>query len=96
MTKQGYIYILTNERKTVLYIGVTSDLQKRVYQHKNGLGSVFTKKYRLKNLVHFEVFSCIVSAIEREKALKGITRKKKEALISIVNPLWQDLSLDMF
>ncbi len=92
MSNQGYVYILTNKNKTVLYIGVTSDLRKRIYQHACGLGSVFTSKYKLKMLVYFEVFESIVLAIQREQSLKGKTRKKKEDIIFSVNPEWKDLS----
>ena len=91
MSKQGYIYILTNKNKTVLYIGVTSDLRNRIYQHTCGLGSVFTSRYKLTMLVYFEVYESIVLAIQREKSLKGKTRKKKEDLIFSVNPEWKDL-----
>jgi len=96
MLKQSYVYILTNLRKTVLYIGVTSNLKKRISDHESGCGSAFTRKYKVKQLVYFEVFEDISFAIQREKSLKGITRKKKEALISSVNPTWQDLGLTLF
>lgn len=92
MKKQGYVYILTNKNKTTLYIGVTSDLQRRFYEHNNGTGSEFTKKYKLISLIYYEMFDDIISAIEREKCLKGKSRKKKELLISMQNPDWEDLS----
>ena len=91
MEKKGYIYILTNSKNTVLYVGVTSDLIKRVYEHKNNFVEGFTKKYNLKKLVYFEVFEDIVSAITREKQIKGWLRIKKIALIEKANLSWDDL-----
>lgn len=96
MLKQGYVYILTNKRKTVLYIGVTSNLQRRIAEHKSGCGSLFARKYHLNQLVYFEAFEDIHSAIAREKSLKGITRNKKETLISSINPTWRDLTSSIF
>jgi len=89
--KKGYVYILTNSKNTVLYVGVTSDLVKRIYEHKNSFVEGFTKKYNLKKLIYFEVFGDIVSAITREKQIKGWLRIKKIALIEKVNPSWNDL-----
>ncbi len=89
--KHGYVYILTNVHNKVLYTGVTSDLVKRVYEHKNNLVDGFTKKYNVHKLVHFEVFDDIVSAITREKQIKGWLRSKKMALIETKNPEWKDL-----
>jgi len=89
--KKGYIYILTNTKNTVLYVGVTSNLIKRIYEHQNNFVEGFTKKYNLKKLVYFEVFGDIVSAITREKQIKGWLRIKKMALIEKVNPNWVDL-----
>jgi len=89
--KKGYVYILTNSKKTVLYVGVTSNLVKRIYEHKNSFVEGFTKKYNLKELIYFEVFEDIVSAITREKQIKGWLRIKKIALIEKVNPNWNDL-----
>jgi len=80
--KQYYIYILTNYTNNVLYIGVTSDLIKRIYQHKNNLVDGFTKKYNIKKLVYFEVCGDAYEAIKREKQLKGGSRKKKIELIT--------------
>jgi putative endonuclease len=76
----------------VLYIGMTSDLQERVWQHKNGVFEGFTKKYKCHRLVFFERFSHVAHAIRREKQLKGWTRVRKIALIESMNPRWQDLS----
>ncbi|MFH1245183.1 MAG: GIY-YIG nuclease family protein [Candidatus Omnitrophota bacterium] len=88
---QGYVYILTNIHNKVLYTGVTSDLVKRVYEHKNKLVDGFTKKYNVHKLVHFEVFDDIMTAIGREKQIKGWLRKKKIVLIEGNNPEWKDL-----
>ena len=87
-----YVYILSNWDDSVLYIGVTSNLPKRLYEHKNGLVEGFTKKYNVHKLVYFEGTTDAYSAIEREKQLKKWIRKKKEILISSVNPDWEDLS----
>ncbi len=92
MNKQGFVYIMANCVDTVLYIGVSSDLVKRVYQHKNGTGSVFTAKYNVNKLVYFEVFDDIYNAISREKHLKKLSRSKKNELIGRFNPAWRDLS----
>lgn len=91
MKKGGYIYILTNNHHTVLYIGVTSCLEKRLYEHRNYLIPGFTSKYKLHKLVYYEWYECIEDAIHREKQLKGKTRTKKEALINSQNPRWHEL-----
>jgi putative endonuclease len=85
------VYIMAS-RSGVLYIGVTSDLQTRVRQHKAGAFEGFSKKYRCHRLVYYERYDYIQAAIGREKQLKGIVRKKKIALIESVNPRWEDLS----
>ncbi|STQ86898.1 Eco57I restriction-modification methylase domain-containing protein [Helicobacter muridarum] len=87
----AYVYILTNTTKTTLYIGVTSNLNKRIYEHKNKLADGFTKKYNCSFLVYFESFDSITQAIEREKYLKGKKRDFKEKLINTINPKWLDL-----
>ena len=89
---QYYIYILTNKHKTVLYTGVTSDLIKRIYEHKNHLdkGS-FTARYNVEYLVHYEITTDVNSAIEREKQIKSWKRSKKDELIKKNNPQWVDL-----
>ncbi len=89
--KRGYVYILTNRWNRVLYTGVTSGLIKRVYEHKNKLADGFTQKYNVNKLVYYEIFGDIMSAIEREKQIKGWVRKKKIALIEKENPEWKDL-----
>jgi putative endonuclease len=90
--KGGYIYIITNEYNTTLYIGVTSSLKKRIFEHREKLDlTSFSARYNLKKLVYFESFDSIEEAIVREKQLKGGSRKKKEALIVANNPDWNDL-----
>ncbi|MBI5739158.1 MAG: GIY-YIG nuclease family protein [Nitrospirae bacterium] len=89
--KQYYVYIMTNRSKT-LYTGVTNNLERRVYEHKNKLVAGFTSKYNIDRLVYFEATQDINSAIAREKQLKGWLRAKKVALIEASNPEWQDLS----
>ena len=93
--KYGYVYIMTNRKDGTLYIGVTSDLIKRVYQHKNVLSEGFTKKYGLKKLVYYETCEEITAAIAREKQLKAGSRKKKIELIESINIDWRDLYLDL-
>ena len=88
-----YTYILTNSNRTVLYIGVTNDLQRRINEHKAGLSS-FTKKYNVHQLVYFEEYPDINAAIAREKQLKGWARAKKEALINSFNPNWTDIDIE--
>ena len=88
-----YVYILSNWDDSVLYIGVTNDLKRRLYEHKNHLVDGFTHKYNVTKLVYFEHTNDVRSAIEREKQLKGWTRAKKHTLIKKMNPFWKDLSL---
>lgn len=92
MKRGGFVYILTNKNKTVLYTGVTSDLKNRIWEHINKKYSdSFTAKYNLKVLVYFETFSTIEEAIHREKQIKAGSRKNKEALINSNNPGWNNL-----
>ena len=91
-----YVYIITNKRNTVLYVGVTNDLKRRMYEHKNKLIEGFSKKYNLSKLVYFEQTNDIYTAINREKQLKKWRREKKEWLINQMNPQWDDLSKDWF
>lgn len=93
--KNAYVYILTNEYNTVLYIGVTSNIIKRIYEHKNKVIDGFSKKYNLNKLVYYEIYEDIVSAIEREKFLKGKGRKYKIDLINKMNPNLNDLYNDI-
>ena len=89
-----FVYILSNWNDSVVYIGVTSNLPKRLYEHRNGLADGFTKKYNIHKLVYFEQTSDVYSAISREKQLKNWSRAKKNLLIEHLNPTWRDLSLD--
>ena len=87
-----YVYMLSNWDDSVLYIGVTSNLQRRLYEHRNGLADGFTKKYNIHKLVYFEATTDAYSAISREKQLKNWSRQKKNALVITQNPEWKDLS----
>ncbi len=89
--KRYYIYIMANRSKT-LYIGVTNNLERRLYEHKHQLVAGFTSMYKMTRLVYFEVMSDVYAAIAREKHLKGWLRTKKVALIESINPDWRDLS----
>jgi putative endonuclease len=92
MKRGGAVYIMTNNVNTALYIGVTEDLKKRVYEHRNNVfPDSFTAKYKLHKLVYFEGFHMIEEAIGREKQLKGGSRKSKVELILKFNPEWKDL-----
>ncbi len=93
--KYAYIYILTNKSNNVLYIGVTSDLKKRIWEHKNKVVDGFTKKYNIDKLVYFEAGENIESAIEREKQLKNWHREWKFNLIKAQNPEFKDLYYDI-
>ena len=86
--------MLTNWADSVLYIGVTSNLPKRLYEHRNGLADGFTKTYNVYKLVYYEETNYMRSALEREKELKKWSRAKKNALVNTMNPTWRDLSLD--
>ena len=85
------VYIITNKNNTVLYTGITSDLIKRIYQHKNKIIKGFSKRYNLEKLVYFEAFGDPESAIRREKQIKAGPRQKKLDLINRMNPDWNDL-----
>jgi putative endonuclease len=89
--KAGYVYIITNQRNTVLYTGVTSDLKKRVWQHKEKLVGGFTKRYNVDKLVYYEALADMTGAIAREKQIKGGSRQRKLDLINGMNPEWRDL-----
>ncbi len=89
--KQFYVYILSNKRNGTLYVGVTSDLLKRVYEHKSDLVDGFSKKYGIHNLVWYEQHKTAESAISREKQIKKWNRKWKLELIDRNNPFWEDL-----
>ena len=91
MYKTYYTYIMSNKNNTVLYIGVTNDIKRRVEEHKSGQIAGFTRKYNCHKLVHYEIFFDINQAIEREKILKGWIRKRKDELIDLHNPKREDL-----
>ncbi len=93
--KSYYVYIMTNRSKT-LYTGVTNNLERRVYEHKNKLVSGFTHKYNITKLVYYEETSDVNSALAREKQIKGWLRSKKMALIESENPEWKDLSHEWY
>ncbi|MEK7170523.1 MAG: GIY-YIG nuclease family protein [Patescibacteria group bacterium] len=89
------VYILANKRNGTLYTGVTSSLQRRLAEHKSGVIEGFTKKYHVHMLVYCEVYDDMYTAIDREKQIKGGSRKKKLNLIEKTNPLWRDMSDDI-
>jgi len=89
--RHGYVYLLTHRTNTVIYTGVTSNLQKRVYEHRQDLVKGFTSKYNAHKLVYYEIFDSITDAIIREKQIKGGSRNKKEDLIKNFNPEFRDL-----
>jgi len=91
-----YVYIMSNWNDKVIYIGATSNLEKRVYQHKNKTMEGFTKKYNVNKLVYFEDTTNVKEALEREKQLKKWSRQKKNDLINSMNPNWNDLSNDWY
>jgi len=91
MEKRPAIYMMASKRNGTLYVGVTSDLIKRVYQHKNSSSPGFSDRYNCKLLVYYEIHGDMLSAITREKQIKGGSRKKKLALIESINPKWLDL-----
>lgn len=96
MQKGGCVYIMANKGNKVLYTGVTSDLVSRVLEHKQGkYPNSFTSRYNVKKLVYYEIFPSIEEAIDREKQIKGGSRKKKEELINALNPEWRDLFEDI-
>jgi putative endonuclease len=91
MAKQYFVYILTNKNNTVLYVGVTNDLKRRIHQHKEKLADSFTNKYNINKLVYYETCADVKEAITREKQLKSGSREKKVVLIESLNPVWEDL-----
>jgi putative endonuclease len=91
MEKNYYIYIMTNKLNSVLYTGITKDLKKRCYEHKNKLVEGFTKNYNISKLIYYEIFKDVEHAIMREKQIKGGSRVKKIELVNKMNPKWRDL-----
>ena len=95
MEKQYYVYIMTNKNNTVLYTGITNDLKRRAYEHKEKLAEGFTKQYNITKLVYYEVFQDSYHAIQREKKIKGGSREKKIELVNTINSRWKDLYDDL-
>ena len=91
MNRQYYVYLMTNPRNSVLYTGVTNDLRKRCFEHKEKLAKGFTAKYNVVKLVYYEVFEDVANAISREKQLKAGSRQRKIELVNSVNKEWRDL-----
>ena len=94
-TKSPAVYILANQRNGTLYRGVTSDLRRRVWEHREGVVDGFTKRYQVHRLVYFELHDTMPAAIAREKQIKGGSRARKVRLIRTANPLWRDLYFDI-
>ena len=91
-----YVYILTNKSDKVMYIGVTNNLRRRLYEHKNQLVEGFTRKYHVHKLVYYEAYKEVKDAILREKRLKALLRIRKNGLVETMNPEWKDLSDELF
>jgi len=92
MTKTYYVYLLTNWNNKVMYVGVSNNLERRLYEHKNKLVKGFTEKYNVNKLVYFEETQDVTAAIAREKEIKKWRREKKNQLVNRMNPNWEDLS----
>jgi putative endonuclease len=90
--KDYFVYIMTNDHGNVMYVGVTNNLERRVFEHKSGITKGFSQKYNVKKLVYFEQSSSIEAAIAREKEIKKWRREKKNALVQAINPDFNDLS----
>ena len=96
MEKISYVHMMGSASRRALYTGVTADLNKRVFEHKNNLIDGFTSKYKCHRLVYFETFNNVVDAIAREKEIKGWRREKKTKLVESLNPEWKDLAADWY
>lgn len=94
MDKTYYVYLLTNWNNKVMYVGVTNNLERRLYEHKHKLVEGFTKKYNVNKLVYFDTTADVLAAIGREKQIKKWRREKKNQLVVQMNPEWKDLSLE--
>ena len=94
--KTYHIYLITNKNNKVLYTGITSNLERRIYEHKNKLVEGFTKTYNCTKLVHLEECNNVTDAIAREKQIKGWKRDRKNELVESINPEWNDLSEDWY
>lgn len=95
LDKQYYIYLMTNDNNTVIYTGVTNDLKRRVYEHKEKFVNGFTERYNIDKLVYYEVCGDVIAAISREKQIKAGSRSKKISLIESVNEGWRDLYYEL-
>ena len=93
-TGKYYVYLLTNWNNTVMYVGMTNNLIRRIYEHKNKLVKGFTEKYNVNKLVYFEETRDVIAAIAREKEIKKWRREKKNQLVNRINPTWKELSLE--
>ena len=93
-TGRYYVYLITNWNNKVMYVGVTNNLERRIYEHKKKLVEGFTKKYNINKLVYFEETPDVDAAINREKEIKKWRREKKDQLVNKINPKWKDLSLE--
>jgi putative endonuclease len=91
LNKEYYVYFMANKTNVTLYIGVTSDIKRRVFEHKNKPAKGFTRKYDINKLVYYEIYSDPENAILIEKRLKGSSRARKNKLVESLNPQWQDL-----
>jgi len=87
-----YVYLITNWNNRVMYVGVTNNLERRIYEHQNKLVKGFTEKYNVNKLVYFEETEDVIAAIAREKEIKKWRREKKDQLVNRMNPNWKDLS----
>jgi len=96
MDKSSYVYMIGSASRRALDTGVTASLYKRVWEHKNNLGGYFTTKYKCRRLVYYQQFANVVTAIDREKEIKGWRREKKNKLIESMNPEWKDLAADWY
>lgn len=96
MIKGGYVYFMTNKHKNVLYVGVTSNMEQRLWQHKLKSVEGFTRKYNVEHLVYVENFPSIEEAIAREKQIKNWSRKNKDFLVNQQNPIWLDISVQWY
>ena len=94
MDKDFYVYIAVNRHNNVMYVGVTNNLVRRMFEHRSGMIDGFTKRYNINKLVYFEQTSDVIAAISREKEIKKWRREKKDLLITSINPEWTDLSSD--
>ncbi len=93
LTKTYYLYMMSNFTNSVIYTGVTNNLERRVYEHKNKMIKGFTERYNVNKLVYYEACQDIASAIAREKQVKAGSRRKKEDLINSINPEWRELQI---